>query len=343
MKVGYIYDAVYLRHETGEHPENARRLEVIVAELERSGLKQRLTPVPPRPATEAELALVHHQAYIDHIKEVARQGGGWLDIETVMSPGSYTAALYAAGGAIRAVDAVMAGEVSSAFALVRPPGHHATPRQAMGFCIFNNVAIAARHALKEHGLDRVAIIDFDVHHGNGTQEAFYDDPTVLYISIHEYPHYPGTGGIEETGEGRAAGTNINIPLPAGCGDAEYEQAFLQVVAPAVKRYRPGFILVSAGFDAARGDELADMQVTVNGFARMASIINELAVEQCGGRVVLCLEGGYDLAAMASAVRSIFEVLLGESEKEGRAGPPPQSSAPDIETLIKAVKKTHGLG
>jgi acetoin utilization deacetylase AcuC-like enzyme len=343
MKVGYVYDPVYLRHDTGEHPENSRRLEAIIAGLEQSGLKQRLTLIRPRPATEAELALIHHKEHLDHVKELAAKGGGWLDIETVMSSGSYAAALHAAGGAIRAVDAVMAGEVGSAFALVRPPGHHTTPLKAMGFCIFNNVAIAARYALKEHGLGRVAIIDFDVHHGNGTQEAFYDDPAVLYVSTHQYPHYPGTGGIKETGSGPAAGTNINIPLPAGCGDTEYERVFTQIIVPAVKRFRPEFILASAGFDASRGDELADMQVTVTGFAKIVSIINQLAVELCTGRLVLCLEGGYDLTAMASAVRAIFYVLLGEPEKEVQAGPPRWSSSPDIETLVTIVKKTHGLG
>jgi acetoin utilization deacetylase AcuC-like enzyme len=342
MKVGYVYDPVYLRHDTGEHPENARRLEAILAGLERSGLKQRLTLISPRPATSAELGLVHEKTYLARIKEVADIGGGWLDADTVMSPGSYEAALYAAGGAIRAVDAVTAGEVSSAFALVRPPGHHATPHKAMGFCIFNNVAIAASYAMKTFGLDRVAIIDFDVHHGNGTQEAFYDDPAVLYVSTHQYPHYPGTGAIEETGSGRAAGTNVNIPLPRGCGDAEYERVFQQIIVPVVRRFRPALLLASAGYDAHWSESLADMRLTVSGYAKIAGIINEMAVVLCRGRLVLCLEGGYSLEAMASAVGDTFNVLLGDAGIEDPFGPPSRSSAPDIDALLAAVKKTHGL-
>jgi acetoin utilization deacetylase AcuC-like enzyme len=342
MKVGYVYDPVYLRHDTGAHPENSRRLEAIVARLEQSGLKERLTLIKPRPATTAELALVHDESYLAHIEEVALKGGGWLDIETVMSPGSYEAALNAAGGAIRAVDAVLAGEVNSVFALVRPPGHHATPRQAMGFCIFNNVAIAARYALKRHGLGHVAIIDFDVHHGNGTQEAFYDDPAVLYVSTHQYPHYPGTGKIEETGAGQAEGTKVNIPLPHGCGDAAYGRVFAEIIVPVVRRFRPEFILVSAGYDAYRADGLADMQVTVTGFARIVHTIKQLAGECCGGKIVLCLEGGYDLEALASSVKATFNVLLGETEIEEALGLQPRPFAPDIDGLLAAIKKTHGL-
>ncbi len=342
MKVGYVYDPVYLRHDTGEHPENARRLEAIVSLLESSGLQKRLALIKPRPATAEELTLVHDESYVAHIKEVGQNGGGWLDVETFMSAGSYDAALYAAGGTIKAVDAVMAGTVNSDFALVRPPGHHATAGKAMGFCIFNNVAIAARYAVKIGGLKRVAIIDFDVHHGNGTQAAFYDDPTVLYVSTHQYPHYPGTGEIGETGRGRAGGTNVNIPLPRGCGDAEYERVFTQIVAPVVKRFRPGLILVSAGYDAHWADELAEMQVTVNGFARMVAIIKELAGELCGGRLVLGLEGGYNLEALACSVKATFNVLLGDKEIEDPLGSPPQLFAPNIDSLVAAIKQTHGL-
>jgi acetoin utilization deacetylase AcuC-like enzyme len=273
---------------------------------------------------------------------VARRGGGWLDMDTVMSSGSYEAALYAAGGAIEAVAAVMGGEVNGAFALVRPPGHHATAGEAMGFCLFNNVAIAAKSALMKFGLQRVLIIDFDVHHGNGTQEAFYDNPGVLYISTHQYPYYPGTGRIEETGRGPAEGTNINVPLPAGCGDAEYEQVFEEIIVPASRRFTPQLILVSAGYDPHWADELASMQVTVTGFARITAIIRGLADELCTGRLVFCLEGGYNLAALAASVKATFEVLLGENGTEDPLGAPPRQFAPNIGSLIAAVKKTHGL-
>ncbi len=342
MKVGYVYDPIYLRHDTGEHPESSRRLEAIIARLEQSGLKERLTLIRPRPATEEELALVHHQAYIRRIKEIGQHGGGWLDMETVMSPGSYDAALFAVGGAVSAVDAVMAGKVSSAFALVRPPGHHATAREAMGFCIFNNVAIATRYALKRHGLGRVAIIDFDVHHGNGTQEAFFDDPAVLYVSAHQSPCYPGTGQINETGHGQAEGTKVNIPLPRGCGDAEYLRVFEEIVVPIVRRFGPEFILVSAGYDICRADGLAEMQVTVTGLAGMMSIIKKLAGDLCAGRLVMCLEGGYNLETQAYAVQATFGVLLGETEIEDPLGSPSRLFVPDIDTLVASVKKTHQL-
>jgi acetoin utilization deacetylase AcuC-like enzyme len=322
--------------------ENSHRLEAIISMLEKSGLKERLTLIKPRPATFEELTMVHDEGYVAHIKEVALKGGGWLDVETVMSSGSYNAALYAAGGAIEAVEAEMGGEVSSVFALVRPPGHHATAREAMGFCIFNNVAIAARYAIRKSGLKHIAIIDFDVHHGNGTQEAFYSDPAVLYVSTHQYPLYPGTGEIEETGNGQASGTTINVPLPAGCGDAEYERVFEKIVVPAVKRFRPELILVSAGYDSYWADELAQMRVTVTGFGRMVGIIKVLADELCGGRLVFGLEGGYHLEALAYSVKATFEVLLGETDIEDPLGQPPRGFATNIESIISAVKRTHGL-
>ncbi len=343
MKAGFVYDPIYLKHDTGQHVENARRLEAIISHLEQTGLKQQLTPIKPRPATIEELSLVHQEQYISQIREAAQKGGGWLDLDTVMSPDSYDAALYAAGGAIKAVEAVMEGEVNSAFALVRPPGHHATPRRAMGFCLFNNIAIAAKYALGEFGLEHIVIIDFDVHHGNGTQEAFCDNPQVLYASTHQYPHYPGTGRIEEIGSGEAEGTMVNIPLPGGCGDAEYQQVFEQIIVPVAKRFKPQLILVSAGYDLHWADELALMQVSVTGFAQMVKIIKGLADELCGGRLVFSLEGGYNLNALAASVKATFEVLLGNTDIEDPLGQTQyQRGAPDIAPLLKAIKEIHNL-
>ena len=343
MKVGLVYDPIYLKHDTGQHVENARRLEAIISYLEQTGLKQQLTPIKPRPTTVEELSRVHHEQYISYIQEVAQKGGGWLDADTVMSPNSYDAALYAAGGVIKATEAVMNGEVASAFALVRPPGHHATPQRAMGFCLFNNVAVAAKHALARYGLEHILIIDFDVHHGNGTQEAFYDNPQVLYVSTHLYPFYPGTGGIDETGSGEAEGTTLNIPLPSGCGDAEYEQVFKEIVVPAAKRFKPQLILVSAGYDPHWTDELALMQVSVSGFARVVKIIKELADGLCNGRLVFSLEGGYNLSALAASVKTTLDVLVGNTDIEDRLGQPPyQTAIPDITHLIKAIKEIHNL-
>ena len=343
MKAGYVYDPIYLKHDTGYHPESGQRLEAIMAHLKETGLIKQLTAIRPRPATVEELAYVHQESYISELQDVAARGGGWLDPDTVMSPGSWDAALYAAGGVIEATDAVLSGEVNSAFALVRPPGHHATALAAMGFCLFNNIAIATQHALKKHKIDKIAIIDFDVHHGNGTQGAFYDNPRVLYVSTHQYPHYPGTGTVNETGRGAAAGTKVNIPLPGGSGDDEYRQVFEQIIVPVVRRCRPQLIMVSAGYDAHWKDRLAMMAVSVTGFADMAGSIKSLADELCQGRIVLTLEGGYNLKAQALAVKATFDILLGRSDIADPIGPPENRRAvPDISSLIKAIKETHHL-
>jgi len=343
MSVGYVYNPVYLKHDTGRHVEVASRLEAIISHLEQTGLTSQLTLIEPRPATVAEIALVHAREYIKEIEEKAAKGGGWLDPDTIMSAGSYEAAIYAAGGIIRAVEAVMGGEVSSAIALVRPPGHHATSRQAMGFCLFNNIAIAAKYALDKYKLERILIIDFDVHHGNGTQETFYDNPQVMYISTHQYPFYPeGSGGMEETGSGAAKGTNINIPLPAGCGDTEYLKAFEQIIVPAGRRFNPQLILVSAGYDPHQADPLAMMEVTTGSFGRMAGIIKGLADELCGGRLAISLEGGYNPNALAASVKATFDALLGNNARDPLGQTPPGSGAADIDRLIEAVKEIHKL-
>ena len=343
MKVGFVYDPIYLKHDTGQHVENATRLEAIISHLEKTQLKQQLIPIKPGAASIEELSLVHDKQYISHIQDVAQKGGGWLDADTIMSPNSYETAVYAAGGAIKATEAVMDGEVASAFALVRPPGHHATPRRAMGFCLFNNVAIAAKYALAKYNLERIAIIDFDVHHGNGTQEIFYDNPQVLYISTHQYPFYPGTGSIDETGVDEAKGTTVNIPLPAGCGDAEYLLAFEQIIVPAARRFKPQLILVSAGYDLHQADGIALMQVTTTGFAQMVKIIKELADELCSSRLVFSLEGGYNVTALAVSVKATFDVLLGDTTIEDPLGQSRHRfAAPSITHLIKAIKEIHNL-
>jgi len=343
MKVGYVYDPIYLKHDTGEHVESSKRLEAIISILEQTKLKQQLTPIKPRTATVEELSMVHDKHYIAHIQDAAQRGGGWLDADTVMSPDSYQAAIYAAGGLIKATEAVMDGEVDSAFGLVRPPGHHATSQRAMGFCLFNNVAIAAKYAMAKYELDRVLIIDFDVHHGNGTQAAFYDNPQVLYASTHQYPFYPGTGDIDETGTGAAKGTTINIPFPGGYGDAEYLSVFEQIIVPAARRFNPHLILVSAGYDTHWADPLAMMQLSVTGFAQIARIIKGLAEELCSGRLVFTLEGGYNLIALAASVKATFDVLLGSANIDDLLGPSPHRfTTPSIAPLIKAIKEIHNL-
>jgi acetoin utilization deacetylase AcuC-like enzyme len=342
MKTGYVYHPIYLQHDTGRHVEIAARLEAIIAYLEKTGLTSQLTLIEPRPATVEEIALIHQRDYIKEIEETAARGGGWLDPDTVMSSDSYRAALYAAGGVIRAVESVMAGEVANAFALVRPPGHHATASQAMGFCLFNNLAIAAKYALDRYKLERILIIDYDVHHGNGTQAAFYDNPQVMYISTHEYPFYPGTGSLDEVGSGEGRGTTLNIPLPAGCGDEEYLAVFEQVIIPAARRFKPNIILVSTGYDGHWGDPLAMMRLSVAGYGRMAEIIKGLAGELCEGRLALTLEGGYNLEAQAASVKATFDVLLGNAGEDFSGAPPRGAGSPDIKGLIAEIKKLHRL-
>jgi acetoin utilization deacetylase AcuC-like enzyme len=347
MKVGYVYEPVYLEHDTGQHPENAARLEAIMSRLEESGLKGRLCHIPARAATIEEISLVHQGDYIAYVQAVAKNGGGWLDPDTVVSPGSFKAALYAAGGLMKATEVVMS-EGGYAYALVRPPGHHATATQAKGFCLFNNVAIAARYAQSVFSLERIAIIDFDVHHGNGTQDTFYSDPSVLYISAHEFPLYPGTGGLEETGSGDGRGTTVNIPLPAGSGDGEYLKVFDEIIVPVVRRFEPQLILVSAGYDGHWSDRLAMMDLSVTGYAMMAGIIKGLADELCGGHLVLTLEGGYPLMSLAASVKATFDVLLGESKIDDPLGPPQSGfklrgfGPPDITSLVGSLKRIHNL-
>ncbi len=341
-KVGLLYDPLYLWHDTGAHPENALRLTAIMHVLTEAGLTSHLEPLSARDATVDEVGTVHDGAYIASVREMAEAGGAWADPDTYIAPRSYDAALRAAGGAISATDSVLDGEVESAFCLVRPPGHHAMPDHAMGFCLFNNIAIAARHALRERGLERIAIVDFDIHHGNGTQAAFYEDAAVLYFSTHQYPYYPGTGHLEETGDGAGRGYNVNVPLPAGCGDEEYHRVFNEALEPLLNRYGPQLILVSAGYDGHFDDPLASMTISVSGYGEMMSFLKRKATELCEGRLVCVLEGGYHLLAEAWSVRTCLEVLLGESPVEDPFGKAPAREACQIDRVLSAVKSLHGL-
>jgi acetoin utilization deacetylase AcuC-like enzyme len=343
MHVGMVYDPIFLKHDTGAHVEHAGRLKTIMDHLRLSELDSRLISISPRPATLEELNLIHQTQHIQLIQALALSGGGSIDSDTVVSAASYEAAIYAVGGSLEAVDAVIKGNVDCAFALPRPPGHHSTPNRSMGFCLFNNVAIAARYLLSTHGLSRIAIIDFDVHHGNGTQIAFNTDPRVLFASIHQYPFYPGTGHEEETGSAEAMGTKINVPLPLGCGDPEYLKVFEQIIVPAVDRFQPEFILVSAGYDAHWADDMSAMQVSTTGFNQMIAAIKQLAAVCCNNRLVLVLEGGYNLYALAASVVSTFKVLLGDVKVEDPLGPaPPGFHHPNITPLIEQIRAIHSL-
>jgi len=342
MRTSLVYDPIYLEHNTGNHPENPQRVAAIISHLEESGVKRKFILLPPRPASVEELEMVHDPDYISRIKSVAERGGDWLDPDTVMSPKSYKAALYAAGGLLIAVEAVMKEEVNSSFALVRPPGHHATRNQAMGFCIFNNVAIAAKFALANFNIGRVLIVDFDVHHGNGTQEAFYNNSKVLYFSTHQYPFYPGTGWVDEVGSGEGEGYTVNFPMAAGWGDEEYLRAFNEILIPVARRFQPQLILVSAGFDPHWADTIAMMQVSITGFAQMVTVLNNLASELCRKRLVFTLEGGYNLQVVASAVRATLDVLSGNPQIVDPLGKATGRKPEGFEERIKKIKQMQHL-
>ncbi len=343
MSVALIYDPIYLEHDTGSHVENAQRLVEIMEHLEQAKLMGQLVRIEPRAASAEELSMVHSMGFISYVQAFAQKGGGWLDADTVVSHSSYDAALCAAGGVITAVDAVMGGEAESAFALVRPPGHHAMRWEAMGFCLFNNIAVAAKHALDTYHLERILIVDFDVHHGNGTQDTFYGDPDVLYFSTHQYPFYPGSGRFDETGSGLGEGYTVNVSLPAWCGDGEYLRVFEEILTPVARRFCPQLILVSAGYDAHWADQISLMQLSVAGFSRMVGILKDLAHELSSERMVFTLEGGYNLPALAASVRATFDVLLG-NEVSDPLGPPHHQGAPHpIDSLLEAIKETHKLG
>ena len=344
MSVGLVYDPIYLGHDTGDHVENGRRLERTIELLSTSNLRRQLVTITPEPASTEDLLRVHSAQHVARVDRSASEGGGWLDGDTMTSPGSYEAAIYAAGGVAKAAGLVIKGEVDSAFALVRPPGHHATRTDAMGFCLFNNVAIAARVAVQRHSLERILIVDFDVHHGNGTQDIFYSDAQVLYISTHQYPLYPGTGRVEEAGVAGGRNHTVNIPLPPWCGDREYLLAFEQIIVPVARRFQPQIILVSAGYDAHWADNISSMQVTVGGYVRMVTILKQLAVELCQGHIVFTLEGGYHLEALAHSVKATIEVLLGvPAGADDPLGPPPHGGGKlDIGPLLQHVKLVHDL-
>lgn len=310
-KTGFVYDPRFLEHDMGHgHPESPERLRAILARLESGGILERLTPIEPKPAEEEWITQVHGQGYVESLKRHRPTSGRvQLDPDTSMSPGSLAAAYLAAGGALAACDAIMRGDVAHAFCAVRPPGHHAEQSRAMGFCFFNNVAIAARYLQRKHGLARVLIVDWDVHHGNGTQHSFDDDPSVLFFSTHQYPHYPGTGGATETGKGRGEGFTINVPMSGGEGDEEYAAVFEQVLVPAADRFQPEAVIISAGFDAHRDDPLASMGLTERGYAELTRIVTAIAKRHSRHRLLSCLEGGYNLSALAASVEAHLEALL----------------------------------
>jgi acetoin utilization deacetylase AcuC-like enzyme len=341
MATGYIFEEIFTKHDFPGHPESADRLFAVTEYLGKNDLLPRLTHIPSRPATQTELMRCHHPRHIERVEEISRRGGGMLDADTYTNPFSYEAAVRAAGGLVDLTAAVLDGRLDNGFALVRPPGHHATPFRAMGFCLFSTIAVAARSARFDHGLERVAIIDFDVHHGNGTQDVLIEDSTVLFVSSHEYPYYPGTGAIDEIGEGRAKGATVNIPVTMGVGDAGYKCLYGELVFPILRRFQPELILVSAGFDAHWNDPLANIGLSLTGYHWLCQNLIELAAELCHGRIVFTLEGGYNLDVLALGVGNVFRALLGNSAIEDPLGPSPWQE-PDVSALLAKLKTIHDL-
>ena len=313
--VGFITHEACLAHLTGPgHPERPARLTAIIDRLTDTDLWAALRHITPRQAELADLRCVHEDTYISATVRDIEQGRATLSTgDTAICPASLDAALWAVGSAMAAVDAVAAGHVRRAFCAVRPPGHHATPTRGMGFCVFNNAAVAARYAQLTCELAKVLIVDWDVHHGNGTQDVFYRDPSVMYFSVHRSPFYPGTGGPAETGDGPGAGSTLNVPLPGGAGDEEFAAALADVLVPAADEFAPDLVIISAGFDAHVDDPLGGMAVTADGYAGLTRIVVDLADRHCGGKVASVLEGGYGLAGLAACVEAHLRAMGGRHE------------------------------
>lgn len=312
MTTGFVYDQRFLDHKTGAgHPERPERLVATMSHLQSQtwfgGLKQ----FSPRVAEREWIETTHSGGYIDRVAEEIAGGVPFVDTPDVgVSRESFDVALLAAGGVLELADRVVSRDVNNGFALIRPPGHHAEVSTALGFCLFNNVAITARYLQQKHGLDKIIILDWDVHHGNGTQHSFEEDSSVLYISLHQYPFYPGTGAYSETGVGRGEGATLNCPMPAGCGDTDYERAFNERIIPKIDDFKPNAVLISAGFDAHRLDPLAQINLSTEFYAWMSERLLEAANKHANGILISMLEGGYSLEAIALCVEQHLKVLAG---------------------------------
>ena len=313
QKTGLAYHPDYLNHDTGPgHPERPDRLRASLAALQQSDVWEQLQLIEPTPASVEQIAYAHNPAYSEHIRLHCEREIP-LTYDTTVCHESFEIALLSTGGVLRAADVVATGAVQNAFAMVRPPGHHATPGQSMGFCLFNNIAVTARYLQREHGVGKVAIVDWDVHHGNGTQDIFFEDASVFFFSIHQSPLYPGTGSSRERGSGKARGTTLNVPMPAGSGDDAYIKVFTDVLLPTLQDFSPEFLLISAGFDAHYLDPLAGTELTADGFSTLTDLMLTFAEEATSGSVVSALEGGYSLEGVSESVVAHVEGLFENSD------------------------------
>ena len=336
-RVGTCLDRRFLKHVPPEsHPENPGRLEVVQGLLDRSQYKEVLVPLAAKAALLRDLTREHAREYLDRLAETSgTKTPIFPDPDTYVSAGSWDAARYAAGATVAATDAILDGTVDVSFVFPRPPGHHAEADRTCGFCLVNNIAVAAAHAIEDRGLTRVLVLDWDLHHGNGTQHSFYDRRDILYMSLHQHPFFPGTGAAGETGSGAGRGYNVNVPLPAGRGDRDYLAVFRDVFLPIALQYRPELILVSAGFDPYYLDPLGGMKVTAEGFGRMTRVLLDLADEVCAGRIGFVLEGGYHLEGLRDSVRWVLDVLLDESGV--KAADPNEPPTPEGKAAIDRAR------
>lgn len=336
MKTGLVLDAVFALHDPGAgHPESPARIESIRRRLQEEGLLEKVRLVEARAASQEEICWIHSPEYLRRVEATAGRRVQ-LDPDTATSPESFRAASLAAGGTCRLVEMVVSGELQNGYALVRPPGHHAERSRAMGFCLFNNVAIGAEFARRRLGLQRVAIVDWDLHHGNGTMHSFWDDPGVLYFSTHQYPYYPGTGALTEIGEGKGEHFTVNVPLSGGMDDRAFRGIFRLLLTPILEKFSPELVLVSTGYDIYRDDPLGAMEVTEEGFGDLAGELLEVAERVCGGRLVLVLEGGYNLRGLAGGVACVVRTLLGEYRPA-----PFDGNAGRAAAVIEAAREVHG--
>jgi acetoin utilization deacetylase AcuC-like enzyme len=337
MRPAFITHPRCVDHDLPGHPEHAGRLRAVWRCFEHSGLLPRLHVLEAQPCDDAHITAVHSAAYLSALDRIAGQERTQhLDADTYVNPESPQIARLAAGAAVMAVAGILQGDFPSAVVAARPPGHHAIASRGMGFCLLNNIAIAAEYAVRVHGLRRVMIVDYDVHHGNGTEAIFYQRPDVLFVSTHQFPLYPMTGHISDRGAGAGIGATLNLPMPAGCGDQRYREVFEQVIVPAAQRFQPQLMLVSAGYDAHWADPLAGMQLTLRGFHALSVMLRDLAQALCGGRIAFIMEGGYHVEALGHGMVNLARLLLGEPCADP-LGPPERSTPePDVSPLIAQV-------
>jgi acetoin utilization deacetylase AcuC-like enzyme len=342
MTTAYVTHPRYPEHNLPGHPEHAGRIRSVWQKLDEAGLTQRMKAIEAEPIDPELILSVHTERYFEALQWISSQKQiVHIDADTYALPGSFEIACLSAGGVVQAVREVLSGSADNAIAAVRPPGHHAIAPRGMGFCILGNVAIAARCAQRRFGIKRVMIVDYDVHHGNGTQDMFYDDDSVMFLSTHQYPFYPGTGAISETGTSKGRGYTVNIPLPAGHGDKSFATIYEQVVWQVARRFKPELILVSAGFDAHWSDPLASMLLSLRGYAHITRELIRMAETLCDGKIVFVMEGGYDLEVLGHGIRNIAHALLGDEEVSDPLGHSPRAES-DVTALVTQVQQMHGL-